>query len=154
VAALILGIVNFLWRGYEWRVGRRRRLRVRLHDYITSPEPDGSGMPGVQVDVVNTGSVPVTIRSWGVTNGHRWLDPRHEVPGEGLTDRRLEPADRADEVVHYGDVYYSLGEEWEIRAFVALADDKVFRSPWFRHSRHAKPVVLKRKILRRLNRAR
>jgi hypothetical protein len=108
-------------------------------------------MPGIQVDVVNTGSVPVTIRRWGVTNGHRWLDPSHQVAGQGLTDRRLEPADHAEEVFHYGDLYYSLGEEWEIRALVALVDDKVFRSPWFRPSGHAKPVVLYRKILRRIH---
>jgi hypothetical protein len=151
---LILGIVNFLWRAYEWRIGRRRRLRVRLNDYIISPDPDGSGQPGIQVDVVNTGSVPVTIRTWGVTNGNRWLDRPYEVAGQGLTDRRLEPADRAEEVLHYGDLYYSLGEEREIRALVALVDGKVFRSPWFRPSSHAKPVVLHRKILRRIHRYR
>jgi hypothetical protein len=145
VVAIAISLAAFVVHFYEMHKSHRRQVTVRIgFGFIDDDDEE----PGVWIEAVNTGSVPVRIAHWRITNEAKTLYGKVRKTGEGLAGAWVEPGDRATDVVDVYDLLGQVGDEKEVHAYVKVADrGRPFRSNWCRVVGSARPVTVWRRVL-------
>jgi hypothetical protein len=148
VGAFLIAVAGLVLRWIEYRQGRQRKVAVHLIETFIEDDPEtGDGDAFYVVEVVNTGSVPVRVHWWYLSNGRHRVVARTNT----LTGSVIARGDHAEGLVDYAHVMGELGGEREIRAYVMLVGERRHRtSNWNRPSSRSEPVTMARRLRRRI----